>query len=365
MNYKGIIIVAKDILISKNIVEYLISKFIGSYQVYVSKINLQLNMDGYIDYVPNENLICYPYKDDILISNNVIRYIINNQEISKIRDRGNIPVLVLPAVLAEQYLKNDIQGEYMSFWIDDIKGEKRLDERSFDRFTYRITNNHVDDTCKLIDKLWTYRNTGGALSRDMITKMMKCDMLIVGGNINNISNASYDLTLGDEYYYGGEIRSLDNSHSFIPLEPYDYVIASCKEMMAFPRDVIGRFDLVVNLFFEGIILSNSTQVDPGFNGKLFCLLFNTSNKTVYLKRGMAFSTLEFNKLFEPSTPYSGKHAYEESMETYLPRNIMHGAINELKKEVENLRKDYREMQTIYLGSLAVIIAVLSVLITKN
>jgi len=149
----------------------------------------------------------------------------------------------------------------------------------------------------------------------------------------------------------------------LALEPYDYAIASCNEKISMPRDVSGRFDVSVNLFCQGIILSNSTQVDPGFRGKLFCLLFNTSNKVVYLKRHTHFATMEFNKLIEPTTPYSGKYADEDSIVPYLPTNVMQGAINELKKEIENLKTENQKMQGIYLSVLALFLAIVSIFLT--
>ena len=181
--------------------------------------------------------------------------------------------------------------------------------------------------------------------------------------MDKINNSSYDLTLGDEYYYAGEINELSDKKPFLALEPYDYAIASCNEKISMPRDVSGRFDVSVNLFCQGIILSNSTQVDPGFRGKLFCLLFNTSNKVVYLKRHTHFATMEFNKLIEPTTPYSGKYADEDSIVPYLPTNVMQGAINELKKEIENLKTENQKMQGIYLSVLALFLAIVSIFLT--
>lgn len=227
-------------------------------------------------------------------------------------------------------------------------------------YNIEIKDSAVEDVYHLILMLWQHRCSYGVLTRDMITQMVKCKMLIKNADINSISNASYDLLLGDEYYYAGKVKKLSNTEPFISIEPYDYIVASSKELVSIPRDVSGRFDLVVNLFFQGIILSNSTQVDPGFNGRLFCLLFNTSNKTVNLKRGKPFATIEFSKLCEPTTPYSGDYADEESISVYLPNNIMNGAINELKREVEELKKESKNMQNMYLSALSILIAVISI-----
>ena len=64
--------------------------------------------------------------------------------------------------------------------------------------------------------------------------------------------ASYDLSLGDEYYYGGRIRKLSESDPILLLAPYDYVIVTSHEVADFPREVTGRFDLTVSLFCQGL-----------------------------------------------------------------------------------------------------------------
>lgn len=44
--------------------------------------------------------------------------------------------------------------------------------------------------------------------------MVKCNLLIKDGKLDNVSNSSYDLTLGDEYYYAGEIKELSEKSRF-------------------------------------------------------------------------------------------------------------------------------------------------------
>lgn len=367
MNYYGIILIGYNIEVCGYIANYLASYDDNDYKSVPVKARTDFNQNravpDYIENISSSTLIYNSCSEEIKLQMDRWRYIFNMSDVKKQYSSGNVPLMIVPDVFFDSLLSVKESLNFMIIRIDSEDTSTAIDCRLYNKCTYRIIYKDIDEVCGLIKKLWHYRNTGGALSRDIIEKMMKCGMLIRDYNYNSISHASYDLTLGDEYYYEGKVRRLDDSQPFIPIEPYDYIIASTKEMISFPRDVMGRFDLVVNLFFEGIILSNSTQVDPGFNGKLFCLLFNTSNKTVYLKRGMPFSTLEFNKLIEPTDGYNGSHAYEYSMVSYLPRNIMNGAINELKKDVEGLRKENSRMQQLYLTSLAIMIAVLALLFT--
>lgn len=248
--------------------------------------------------------------------------------------------------------------------INETEEKQRKEDRAIeeDRFLYAIENITVETTVDLIWNLWEYRNTGGILPKKLIQLMIECGMLLRYANTDNITGAAYDLSIGDEYYYGGKIKNLTNRDPFILIEPYDYAIVTSKEITNFPRDVTGRFDLSVSLFCQGVILSNGPQVDPGFRGRLFCLLFNTSNAPVFLKRGQHYATLEFNKLIEPTSPYDGKYQDKYEIIYYLPSNTMRGAINELKKELEGVRREGRNLQAMFLGVISLILAIIAILL---
>lgn len=297
------------------------------------------------------------------LNNNNHAFCVFKKRLYDIFDSKYTPFFLIPReYITDEMSRNDCYIKFEQF-MKIFLYKKKEHIKGIENFTnYNIScDNEIKNIYNLILMLWEHKNSTGVLTRNMIEKMLQCGMLLKNASVSQISNASYDLLLGDEYYYGGRVRKLNDEIPFIPIEPYDYIIASTKESMSFPRDIVARFDLVVNLFFQGIILSNSTQIDPGFNGKLFCLLFNTSNKTVYLKREEPLTTIEFNKLCEPTTIYSGKYADEESMEKYLPPNILQGAINELKKEVEELKKQSLDMQKLYLAVLTILLAIISIL----
>lgn len=300
-------------------------------------------------------------------NNNVIAIFL--QEFQEILECNMVPIIVIDQEFANMMITElqKLGFPFLSFYINRMNenmadAEEMCYAKNQEACIYSLNYKNLGDVVALIDKLWDLRERGGGLSRDIIELFVKSDLLIKDGKLDNVSNSSYDLTLGDEYYYAGEIRELSDKNPFIAIEPYDYVIASCNEKIIMPRDISARFDVSVNLFCQGIILSNSTQVDPGFRGKLFCLLFNTSNKVVYLKRQMHFTTMDFNKLIEPTTAYSGKYADENSIVPYLPTNIMQGAINELKKEIESLKAENKTMQGIYLSAMALFLAIVSILL---
>lgn len=313
------------------------------------------------------------------------KYGIKQEEYNRVLRKEKVPILVITPASATELLSKgkekymciflDAQDETLvDRWVERLgtdpnnKAKKeflkqhKVDREYQDKAHYILNNTDVSASVSLIALLWEYQNQGGALSQKLISSMIDCGMLLRDADPEMINGASYDLHLGDEYYYDGKIQKLSDENPFLTIEPYDYAIVSCRETAWIPRDVIAKFGLTVGLFCQGIILSNGPQIDPGFRGTLFCLLFNTSNRAVHLKRGKHYATIEFNKLIGYAEPYEGKYQGKERIIEYIPENALHGAINELKKEVEHLKNESRIMQNIYLGVAALMFAIISILL---
>ena len=77
---------------------------------------------------------------------------------------------------------------------------------------------------------------------------------------------------------------------------------------------------------------------------------------------MHYATIEFNKLIEPAPPYKGNYQDKTKIIDYIPANALHGAINELKKEIEQLKRESKLMQNIYLAVVGIMFAILSILL---
>lgn len=312
------------------------------------------------------------------------RYGIRVVDFKAIQNDGNIPILILTPESAFRLdgFRQDNSNittipQFLSVYMDasDNILNIRLRERNFvdleetrqrnmDReysnsFIYLLNNDKIESSVNLLISLWEYSNSGGVLPARVIRLMLECGMLLEKGRTKNISGASYDLSLGDEYFHGGKILLLSEREPFLLIEPYDYAIITSEEIANFPKDICGRFDLSVGLFCQGIILSNGPQVDPGFRGPLFCLIFNTSSAPVLLKRRQHYATLEFHKLLEPTYTYAGKYKAKKLLH-YLPANAAQGAINELKKELERVRGQNQNLQNTTWAILSLILAIIAV-----
>lgn len=275
------------------------------------------------------------------------------------KSNNNLPFLTIfldaPDSILDDRLKNRAQQNANS-----IK-EQRLDDREYEKSCiYTIFNTDLSKTTELIESLWEFRNNEGILPKKLIKLMIECGALLENAQLENISGASYDLTLADDHYYGGEQISLTEQNPFIKIEPFEFAFVRSREICTLPRDVAGRFDIAVSLFFQGLIMSNGPQVDPGFRGGLWCLLFNTSNDTIQLKRGQHYATIEFSKLVYPTPPYEGRYQYKEKIEYYLPRSASRSPITELKKDIKDLKSEkwLVKILPIVLASVSIVIAIL-------
>lgn len=255
-------------------------------------------------------------------------------------------------------LMNRFSKRGESFSLEQLKKDREFKDNTI----YSINNINVEKVVDLIVKLWEFRDVSGLLHKDLIMNGLECGIFLDNANISYLRGASYDLHLGEEFYYGGRINKISDEEPFFRIEPYDYAIVTSSESANLPKNVAAKFDLTVSLFCQGIILSNGPQIDPGFRGKLFCLLFNTSNKPVVLKKQQKYATIEFNKLIFHTDKYSGKYQDEHKIINYLPSNVMQGAVSELKKELDELKNETKNLHTYFMAVIAIILATIPLML---
>ena len=385
MEYKGILITGTSGVGKSTVARKLCEKY-NLFQI-VQAVTTRKPRDddhvGQYKYISEKEFISLDESDKLMIKAEYRgnMYGITNNSLQSVVESGKIPVMI---ITPESLGKIANEG-FLSIFLDapDNILDKRLESRgeSINKTTnkqrkenrnyiesclFALNNIKLEKTVELVWYLWKYRNSGGILPARIIRLMIDCGMLLEVvedlARENNIQGASYDLSLGDEYYSGGKIKMLTDSEPFILIEPYDYALVTSKEIANFPRDISGRFDLSVSLFCQGVILSNGPQIDPGFKGRLFCLLFNTSNALVILKRSQHYATLEFHKLIEPTTPYRGKYQRKIKIINYLPSNTLQGAVSELRKELEKVKSESRNLQTIILGTIGAMLTIVALLL---
>jgi len=179
----------------------------------------------------------------------------------------------------------------------------------------------------------------------------------------SVSGASLDLCLGEQVFVTpNKTPSKLGKNEIINIHPGQFAALTTEETLRIPTEFLGFITIRFTYKSKGLVNISGFHVDPGFKGKLFCLLFNTSNAPVFLKRGQHYATLEFHKLLEPTDPYKGKYQAKTGIVDYLPSNTLKGAVNELKKELEEVKSQGQGLQTTILGMLSILLAIIALLL---
>ncbi len=159
----------------------------------------------------------------------------------------------------------------------------------------------------------------------------------------NLQAASYDLTLGNEYYVCSEkeepdIKKLgENEEACIPPRATFFVIS--KEKLCMPLDVCGSVSLAFGLIRKGLLLAVQPPIDPGYHGAIVALLHNMSDEEIKLKQGMHILNIVYHRL-ESSVgvedSYGGDYN-DITLEKFCIRSVKHSAIINLAEEAKKAR----------------------------
>ena len=148
-----------------------------------------------------------------------------------------------------------------------------------------------------------------------------------------------------KYIWGGEHRRLDHSEGII-LEPHQVAVVCSAETLRIPRDIIARWSLRVTNIYEGLLWTGGAQVDPGWEGPLFCPIYNLAERNVVLKFGEPMFAIDFSLTTELGDEYNSlreEPAYNRiwfkpqrdatiaSHDQHRLRSAPYGALRELRE----------------------------------
>lgn len=134
----------------------------------------------------------------------------------------------------------------------------------------------------------------GVLLQDQIRYFVDNFKMIDPFKEKSLKPAGYELTIGDSYAYGGQVRSLE-WEDVITLEPFQVAILTTAETLNLPHFLIARWNIRVRWAYEGLLWVGGPQVDPGWIGRLSCPIYNLSHKSVVLERGEGIALMDFVK----------------------------------------------------------------------
>lgn len=202
---------------------------------------------------------------------------------------------------------------------------------------------------------------GGVLGKTSISSLISAGTLLKNVAYENIEAASYDLRLADTYWCQGDFHNLSSEKLTAEIPPYSFVIVQAVEEAALPRFITATFDIRVRLFFSGVILSNGPQVDPGYRGSLFCMLYNASGTAVGLTRGQHFATIQFQTLSSNSTGYDALYQGKVNFIDFFngSDSIKKGGqiVEYIDKKYTSIETGYKESRNYFLGVVTLVISV--------
>lgn len=134
-----------------------------------------------------------------------------------------------------------------------------------------------------------------------------------------IRSASYDLAVGPEFYLsdphgladtaaGGKIciQTFDSTARAVDVGPSQVILFRTRENVNMPKNVCGHLSLKLDVMLQGLIMSNQSQIDAGYRGPIYGLLYNLSDQSITLHSNQPVLRLEFAFLdAKTSLPYKG------------------------------------------------------------
>lgn len=154
---------------------------------------------------------------------------------------------------------------------------------------------------------------------DIIERIANCELVIEPYNEGNVEPASVDLRLGEEFrradlHHSDSIDLRDSSgeeidwihHTgSIKLFPGDFVLASTKERVSLPDDVVGEVFGRSSLARLGISVHQTAgYIDPGFEGQITLELSNHGPVPVTVAADQRICQISFKELSSPAIePY--------------------------------------------------------------
>jgi deoxycytidine triphosphate deaminase len=196
-------------------------------------------------------------------------------------------------------------------------------------------------------------------------------------------SASYELRLGSRYRLGqsGNAEWLTDSKKDLIIPPHGIAVVSTYEWLNIPGCLIGRWNLKVRMVYRGLVWVGSLQVDPGYQGFLFCPIYNLSNQQQILiykdplfiidfvlttpidkyglwgLRGGRYSTFDFDRLDEQKIDSAPRSKFEDidNKMTNLKKTTGEG-IAKLEGKIEHFQDTILIVIGIIVAALAIMAA---------
>ena len=113
--------------------------------------------------------------------------------------------------------------------------------------------------------------------------------------------ASYKLRLGDEAHVGGEWVGVSADKPLV-IPGHQVAVIKTHEEVNLPRFLIARWNLRVKWVYEGLLWTGGPQVDPGWQGHLYCPIYNLAERQIVIPQKERVFTMDFVLTTPPPLP---------------------------------------------------------------
>lgn len=147
----------------------------------------------------------------------------------------------------------------------------------------------------------------------------------------------------------------------VVLAPNEVIIVSAEEHLFLPSDIVGHLSLKMHLLLRGLTMASQSQVDAGYEGWIFALLYNLSDAPVELTQGRSFLRLELVKLANPSQkPY--EYGFTDKKLQQQLKGHVGTSLQTMRQQVDTVEgRLNRRTAFEFVGALGALIALFAVL----
>ena len=183
--------------------------------------------------------------------------------------------------------------------------------------------------------------------------------------------ASYKLRLGNEANVGGRRVAISDDQPLV-LPPHQVAVVKTHEEVNIPRFLIARWNLRVKWVYEGLLWVGGPQVDPGWQGALYCPIYNLAEREVVIPYMERVFTMDFTR----TTPFhKEKASYGYKSKPHQParqKDLQGHDVNRLQSapfsalsQLATLDTRVTAFSSLTFLALAVIIAAIGVIAALN
>ncbi|MDX2303860.1 MAG: hypothetical protein NW226_13725 [Microscillaceae bacterium] len=177
------------------------------------------------------------------------------------------------------------------------------------------------------------------LNNKEIQQSIKSNDLISDAIEGNIKNCSYSMRIGEICEpETGDILTIEQDHPktknyfrFLTksssknryegqrkkiiycIRPSEVLIIKTKEQVKIPLDICASYTSLQSLASKGLLLINSSIVEPGYEGYLSCFIVNFSKQDICFEKDQEIVKLVFYKLTKEAQPLTKQTQLKESI----------------------------------------------------